>query len=273
MWLFVWKDTPRKVFLWDAPYSKVFVWDKQVRPTWWQPWANTLAYYPLKEDVLDYSGNWNNATWNPNSFIWWVANYSWASTTLPTSLAQAKPLTLCARINDGGVWVWTHNISVLWQHTYSGYGLCLIYNMEWNNNYRVGFIFSTNSWAASVLEKTYPNAITWWHLVGLTRDTNIAKLYIDWEYIWQTTYSWKISNMTFYLWYDHWYDGWAWNGKISELIFEDKIWTAQEVADYYNATKDNYPVTLNSLQNINLTPTNEINITPNNNGSGNVQTI
>ena len=31
--------------------------------------------------------------------------------------------------------------------------------------------------------------------------------------------------------------------------------------------------TSNSLQNINLTPTNEINITPNNNGSGNVQSI
>jgi hypothetical protein len=41
----------------------------------------------------------------------------------------------------------------------------------------------------------------------------------------------------------------------------------------YNATKDNYPATLNSLQNINLTPTNEINITPNNNGSGTVLDI
>jgi hypothetical protein len=231
---------PKAIKIWSTDVKAVYLGTTQVRPSGWKPWANTIAYYPLKEDVLDYSGNWNNATWNPNSFTGWVANYSWASTTLPTLLAQAKPLTLSVRINDWGVWVWTHNISVLWQHTYSWYWLCLTYNMEWNNNYRVGFVLSANSWNSFLIEKTYPNKIIWWHLVTLTRDANIANLYIDWEYIGQTTYSWKTSNRTFYLWYDHWYDGWAWNGKISELIFEDKTWTAQEVADYYNQTKWNY---------------------------------
>jgi hypothetical protein len=63
------------------------------------------------------------------------------------------------------------------------------------------------------------------------------------------------------------------NGKMSEMIMENRERTEQEVSDYYNATKNNYPTTLNSLQNINLTPTNEINITPNNNGSGTVLDI
>lgn len=57
-----------------------FEWNK-VRPTGWQPWPNTLIYYPLKENTNDYSGknnhgqlsnvsfNNNRATLNGNWYI------------------------------------------------------------------------------------------------------------------------------------------------------------------------------------------------------------
>ena len=69
------------------------------------------------------------------------------------------------------------------------------------------------------------------------RDSSKIYLYLDGQHLGETSQPWVASNNTFYLWYDHWYAGWAWNGKISELIFENKIRTAQEISDYYDLTK------------------------------------
>ena len=211
----------------------------------WTPWANTLAYYPLESDVLDYSWNWNNAIGAPDSFADWVANYSWASTSLPTSLAQSIPLTCLIWINDGWIGVWDHNINVMWQHTFSGYGLCLSYNQYDRNNsaYSVGWHTSSNGGNFMWVWTTYSNPLDWWHLMWLTRDWTTLKLYIDWEFIWQDSDSSSAtSNDAFYLWYDHGYDWGAWYWKVSKLIFEDKTWTAQEVADYFNQTKSLYGI-------------------------------
>lgn len=217
--------------------------EKQVYPAWWKPNVNTVAYYPLKENVNDYSGNWYNWSWNPNSFAWWVANYSWASTTLPTSIINANPRTVSCWVNDEGVGVGTHNISVYGQHTTVNYGFCLGYNMKNNDNtYRINIVVSGGSGYATSngVMYSYPTALTWWHHIVFMRDSSKSYLYVDGVYIGNTTYSGQTSSNTFYLWYDHWYDGWAWNGKISELIFEDKTRTAEEILNYYNQTKSKY---------------------------------
>ena len=41
----------------------------------WTPWANTIAYYPLKEDTNDYSGNNRNLTNTWITFAGWVWNF------------------------------------------------------------------------------------------------------------------------------------------------------------------------------------------------------
>ena len=56
MAIYKWSDA--MVSIWDM--SAVYKWEDLVR--WWKPWANTVAYYPLKEDANDYSGNNRNGT-------------------------------------------------------------------------------------------------------------------------------------------------------------------------------------------------------------------
>jgi hypothetical protein len=37
--------------------------EKQVRPKTRNPWANTIAYYPLNWDINDHSSNGYNLSW------------------------------------------------------------------------------------------------------------------------------------------------------------------------------------------------------------------
>jgi len=203
--------------------------EKQVYPAWWKPWANTIAYYPLKEDVLDYSWNWNNWSWNPNSFTGWVANYSWNSTTLPYSIIYRDAYTV-------SVWVVSEVTSwfksVMGQHSNSYYWFNILFIKNNNVNYITG-----NS--GYEFTRYYDSNLNWWKLLTCTSDWSTTKLYINWELKATWTYWWKRSD-TLYMWYDHWYNGWAFTWKISELIVEDKVRTAQKIQDYYNQTKSNY---------------------------------
>ena len=73
--------------------QKIYVWSQQVRPSGWQPWANTLAWYPLETDTKDYSWNnrdWTNsnvtfsggiATFNGNNAVVTVPDASWQRPT------------------------------------------------------------------------------------------------------------------------------------------------------------------------------------------------
>ena len=64
-------------------------------------------------------------------------------------------------------------------------------------------------------------------------------LYVDGVQMDTNTYG-GTNNQTLYLGYDHGYNGGAWNGQLSELIFESVAWTAVKVLNYYNNTKANY---------------------------------
>lgn len=214
--------------------SAINLWDTQVRPyKKYSPNEHTVAYYPLEEDVNDYSGNANHGSWNPNSFDWWVANYSGNSTTLPYSIINRNIYTV-------NVWAYanstetTWNRRFLWQHTSSS---------RWFN---LGYI--KNSW---ILYQTWPNSntmtyvdyadssIQWWHLITWVTDWTNMYLYVDWELKDTDTYTWN-NWQTLYMWYDHWYNWYAWNWKLSELIVEDIAWEPRKIEKYYNDTKENY---------------------------------
>ena len=201
-----------------------------------KPWVvneHTVAYYPLEENVNDYSGNANHGSGNPNSFNWWVANYSGNSTILPYSIINRNVYTV-------NVWAYansaetTWNRRFLWQHTSSS---------RWFN---LGYI--KNSW---INYQTWPNSntttsadyadssIQWWHLITAVSDGTTMYLYVDWELKDTDTYTWN-NWQTLYMWYDHWYSWYAWNWKLSELIVEDIAWEPRKIEKYYNDTKENY---------------------------------
>jgi hypothetical protein len=91
MWLFLWDSEPSKIFVGDTPISKCFLWDTQVRPTWWQPWANTLAYWKFDGNLDSWFSWWATLSWTPywyTTWLLWQAIQSTSNTTITSSLTQ-----------------------------------------------------------------------------------------------------------------------------------------------------------------------------------------
>lgn len=198
----------------------------------WQPWANTVAYYPLVEDVLDYSGNGNNWTWNPNSFTWWVANYSWASTTIPYSIIYRDTYTVNLWVNSNQA---QSQRGVLNQHTQVSWWFYLsVFKSWWWVWWR------TWPWGSDYNDISDSTPLIWWHLITCQVVWGGKKIYVDGVLKASSNYVGSKMTDTLYIWYDHWANGWAWNGKVSKIIVENRAWTQSEIAEYYNQTKSNY---------------------------------
>lgn len=262
---------------------------------WWQPWANTLAYYPLEIDTNDYS--WNNRNWTNNwvTFSWWlwvfngssyVSLWTWSWTNIATNMtisawfkwnwSWSKDNAIVAKTKYymPNYSSWYYSITIHEQDFY----LCGWYcNGSDYNTHPMNFR-TTGWWSPTIWPTTQANK---WYNVVITNDGNMKKAYIDGvlyatENVSSTTSTVSIdTRIGSFVKYN--YDSYF-NWNISNVIFENKTWTAQEVLDYYNATKDNYPQNRNSNNTeenyIKIEPTENIHITPNDsNGSGNVQSI
>ena len=203
---------------------------------WWQPWANTVAYYPLVADFNDES--WNNKdlstyTWTPTiTTLNWVscAYYDWSSISRNTSIsAPIANRTIMAWLNCTGsgriMWVWS-NVSAYWDYWQSwlqlNNALCIDDTRD---------VYSTT--------QTLPS---WWFHLCLAQSWATCTMYINWQYIQEANNmptTWNSATWTMvvlggkanysysekYTWY------------ISNAIVEDKTWNATEVSDYYNQTK------------------------------------
>jgi hypothetical protein len=239
MGLFIWDAQPSKIFVWDTPISKVFLWDTQVRPTWWQPWANTTLYLPLNWSTKDEvswttysSSNVTYTTWSWNikcaSFSWnWYINL----TTTP----------------DFEQWTWELTI-MFW---------AMLNAVSWNrraialhrNSTYFMIVGISGSTPQFYLRNSQNDAWTSWstalstwtkYLFTLTAKENwSATMYINWVQS-ATKNIWTFTSSSFLFWQYVWasYDGsegFYWT--LKDVIIEKKLRTAQEISDYYNQTK------------------------------------
>lgn len=240
MGLFVWDSEPSKIFVWDTPISKVFLWDTQVRPSGWQPWANTLAYYPLTSTstVNDMSGNNRNLTnnWSTTfwtywgiscaSMNWYLYNWSlsWTLTTLTMScwfweISKGKNYYLFMWLKSWTSWTDTNNLFFMyeWEGRPSGTWFGLQYWESW----------SINSWTATS---------KWaWHNWVITWDWSVIKAYLDGTQVATRNRTTAVARNTIMLWWGSFADKY-----MSEAIYENVCWNAQKVSAYYNQTKWNY---------------------------------
>ena len=210
---------------------------------WWKPWSNTIAYYPLKWNLNDYSWhnyNWTLAVWTltypPNEYaqltnaVVRFPNWYWTSTT--------DEITISMRLKDISTPGWATHVFVFWLDGYNSWwwGVQLLYN-NWNYSaYAVTWWASKNTSAYSI------SSWVWHNMVVTIVPSGKLSLYIDWilknqvnatspiraswySGIWTNNY---INNAPTVSWY------------LSNIINEKKARTAQEVADYYNQTKANY---------------------------------
>lgn len=216
-------------------------------PTPWQPWANTIAYFPLDSDLLDHSGNSFSVTTYGTVSIWtagWVSAWDFRSVwELSWSVATTGSLTVLGYAyktanpnNDNASMFGFGGWSMWWP-------ICqaLYWNTNWDSH------ISNKPWVALFDWDTQANQTAvsmnnneWVHFAAtFDWSTKVVKLYTNW--VLSSQYTTSVTDNPNYLGMSraNWLDR-SWIGYLSEVIFESKCWSAQEIADYYDQTKWDY---------------------------------
>ena len=205
----------------------------------WEVNEHTIAYYPLKENFNDAS--WNNRnltnTWATITTVDKVTCWYWNG----SSYSQYDWYTLWNTARTISAWIykpswtwdtWTIHISNYSTIT-STWSLWLAGNPT---------LIATSDWAnsSSTINATVS---VWWHNAIATQEWNTVKLYVDWVLIWSTT-SYPSQTATpngWCLWskyYSTHSEKLTWY--LSNVILEDKVWSADEVLSYYYQTRNDY---------------------------------
>ena len=214
----------------------------------WQPWANTIAYYPLTSTTTVNDMSWNNRT------LTWTWNYAFGTYAWVD----------CCYFN---VWMLSASIPDIQDNDW--FTLNIWYNEKSAPNY-------DNGWVLELAENNYPDSPNWivrtkwrpnssywvvwyiswtlwnpiittsfnwtlwaWHNYCYTQENWIGVFYTDGVQIWTLTFPYNhtrnmlhISRKTGYdrsiIWY------------VSNAIYENKVWNAQEISAYFDQTKSLY---------------------------------
>ena len=204
------------------------------------PTANTVAYYPLTSVSQLQDMSWHNHTLvNKNNLVsfwtnYWVscAYFPWNSANYlfvdnPTYL----PSWNAARtMSIWGYFVGSTNVDSLMMFwgQWSTRQLCWLFVYQW----WVYFAW----YSADTSRYTFSKNV--WHLVTMTYDWSTVRLYLDGSL--QGSIGTTLSTTTplFWIWW-HWSTHY-WYWWLSDAIVENKVRTATEITNYYNATKSIY---------------------------------
>lgn len=226
--------------------------EKQIRPTQWKPWANTLLYLPLESDVVDMSWQATTRVFNTNSLTYTTVDNvpsvhiwstGWIKLTTPYPLVPKTDTYPCT-------------VSVLVYTTNTNTKRCIL-DMAAKNWNRQGILFeTTNKLSMSVYNDTNDSSyatlqatptLSQWNHIVYTITTTSSKLYVNWVLVdswagnpnyprWNRPYSHDNTQWIFCTRDVNKYtSGLNWNAR--ELIFEKKEWTADEVSNYYTWIK------------------------------------
>ena len=203
----------------------------------WQPWVNTIAYYPFTSTTTVNDQSWNSNNLTNNGVQFWT--YGWvdcASFNGSSYMTKAESLFTGSATFTVNLWV---NITTF---------------AEFNNNIlSIGASNSTNSFIIWISDYTLMlwgranDANTWYTLswntrlnIVVTHSWGTVKVYVNWnkEYEWSVNYT--ISNSQTTIWGGTQVNKYPLIWYESELIVESIARTAQEISDYYDLTKWDY---------------------------------
>ena len=225
-------------------------------PKGWTPWSNTVAYYPLISDTNDYS--WNSHNWNNDwvTFVGSVASqnvwyFNWSSRfRIPHSNDFFNnQFVISFWFKYTSWWATALDLITHWWDNASNSITTRLLLMSWyvgtyqyamrSNNGSDGTLQYTNSWLLD----------TSWHNVINVYDNKVLYLYKDGTLLStkdNSSYTFNFNNITndIIVW-DSIYSNWNYNTYqlhwyLSNLIFENKARTAEEISAYYNQTKSTY---------------------------------
>ena len=242
-------STGVKLWLWDkADFDNLWTLDTNTiyAPItwmggggWYTPWANTIVYYPLTSTTL-----WNDQSWNNfNLTNWWgvaFGTYGWVDCGYFTTKNCLKTSTGNILNNWSSTFTWLAWMRFIDAGTWypriftcssQSNGLLVMQKdtllVIWNSG--------INSWI------TYQ---TWgWHLYAITWNYSTGEFtwYVD-----TTSSSWTWNGSSYGSWLCIWGTNSTgtdiFNWYMSNIIYENKIRTAEEISAYYNATKATYGI-------------------------------
>lgn len=235
--------------------KKIYI---RVDEQWWQPWVNTVFYYPLESDGNDYSWNSHNLTWywTPTyTTSWWtkqvvslngstggiINNLSGTYTNYTFNLWCKPTSTNTWQEIFDNVYIWNSN------NAYLNYNWTS-YEKWWYRDF--AYQYRPNGWtnAYQNVYWTSNRTTSMWYNVVLTSTSSWIKIYVNGSQIATNSTTWTIILNSWYnsIWMRYnntitpaWYQNFF-NWYLSEFIFESTTRTAQEVSDYYNDTKSLY---------------------------------
>ena len=199
----------------------------------WQPWANTIFYFPLSEDMLDHSGNSVSASgWWTITYQWWAGALISSKITINYSTQPTDFTALCYMKNttSSDIIIAYSNLQSSWWFKWWDIATN-VYNSWQPNSIRVESLWSSPTW-----KEAFNATTTNWNLVAFVKDgtNNMGYFYINGilagsqSLVWTaSTWNYSLSDGSMYLW---------------DVILESKCWTAQEISDYFNWTKANYGI-------------------------------
>ena len=203
----------------------------------WKPWDNTIAYFPL-DSVNQLSDITWHYTLTKNWTVTFTDNYAsfWWSGRLDSNINTTVSWTIVFWLNSNSWWSseqvpiakWGSGTRYYrrWFHKNSSNTLNVMINDSWSSIttltswvwYLIAYTIEW-VWTSSCTQKVYVNGST-------IPNVNItAPLYND-------------VNTYVRMWW--WHNTYNYNWKLSKVILESKVRTAQEISDYYDQTKWDY---------------------------------
>lgn len=201
----------------------------------WQPWANTIWYWKLEDNtdaIVWTTESSNNVTFTTLS-SWkkvWVFNGS-SSRMVMSALPTWTNNTYLCRVKKN--WSWTREQQI-WM-------FCWGSGKKW-------IAFRTNTSPRQYLNSSFGAwvSIPWatsndtWYLIVVVNNWSWSIAYLNWVQVASDSQTWANSNPKSSIWANSYSVADYFNGNVSEAIVEDRAWTPEEIADYYNITKWNY---------------------------------
>ena len=213
----------------------IYVWADKVRPSGWKPWANTLAYFPFKDDILDTQWTYTlSNNWNSKETIWYKFT-SYALINIPNNVTPKTTSMWAKPISIGNSTRSDTQMATL--PNFTGY-----YLHHKNSSLNQKYVTFTNSSYASVTASAsvsfnqrylfttvYDGTKSYGYINGVKVLESAAWYRRSWNpiWFWEDTYDWTSNYVN-------------WQCILSDCIVESEPRTADEILKYFNQTKSNY---------------------------------
>lgn len=234
--------------------SKIYVGTNQVRPEKWrEPWANTVAWYPLNNTTKNADMSWHNYNLTENytptytGINWVEALKTWANLWYLTS--SSVPIPYANQARTISAWAYSHAYSSTYNYWFIlsyGWPDATKYWMDaqptryWNS---YEFEFGTGA-GSNIVD--WANTLNVWKLHTTVVTWSAALYYVDGVLVWSQAKtlstdstssrqfcigSYNVSPTT---------NDYRWRFYISNVVIERVARSADDVANYYKLTKKQY---------------------------------